>query len=64
MVRTLREKQMRDAFFMFAMMKSGNFSVPGSGKTSSALAVYAFLKANHLVERIVMVGPKSAGKIN
>lgn len=60
MERKLRDKQMRDAFFMFAMMKSGNFSVPGSGKTSSALAVYAFLKANDLAKRVVMIGPKNA----
>lgn len=60
MERTLREKQMQDAFFMFAMSKSCNFSVPGSGKTSSALAVYTFLKANELVKRIVMVGPKNS----
>lgn len=60
MERTLRDKQMRDAFFMFAMTKSGNFSVPGSGKTSSALAVYCYLKENNLVNRIVMIGPKNA----
>lgn len=60
MERKLRDKQMQDAFFMFAMSKSANFSVPGSGKTSSALAVYSFLKANDLVDRIVMVGPKNA----
>lgn len=60
MERTLREKQMRDAFYMYAMSKSGNFSVPGSGKTSSALAVYSYLKTNDLVDRIVMVGPKNA----
>ena len=60
MERTLRDKQMRDAFFMYAMSKSGNFSVPGSGKTSSALAVYCYLKINDLVDRIVMIGPKNA----
>ena len=59
MERKLRDKQMKDAFFMFAMSKSGN-SVPGSGKTSSALAVYCFLRANDLVDRVVMVGPKNA----
>ena len=58
--RKLREKQMQDAFFMYAMTKSGNFSVPGSGKTSSALAVFSFLKAKGLAERIVMIGPKNA----
>lgn len=60
MERTLRDKQMQDAFFMYAMAKSGNFSVPGSGKTTSALAVYSFLKANDLANRIVMIGPKNA----
>ena len=60
MTRKLRDKQMQDAFFMFGMTKSCNFSVPGSGKTSSALAMYAFLKANDLVDRVVMIGPKNA----
>ena len=60
MVRTLREKQMKDAFFMFAMTKSGNFSVPGSGKTSSALAVYCYLEQKNLVDKIVMIGPKNS----
>lgn len=58
--RTLREKQMKDAFFMFAMMRSGNFSVPGSGKTSSAIAVFSFLMARGLADKIVMIGPKNA----
>lgn len=60
MSRKLREKQMWDSFFMFAMNKSGNFSVPGSGKTSSVLGVYAYLRAKGLAKRIVMVGPKNA----
>lgn len=60
MSRKLREKQLWDSFFMFAMTKSGNFSVPGSGKTSSVLGVYAFLKAKGLIKRIVMIGPKNA----
>lgn len=60
MTRTLREKQMQDSFFMYAMKKSGNFSVPGSGKTSSALGVYCYLKSKNLVDRIVMIGPKNA----
>lgn len=60
MTRKLREKQLWDSFFMFAMSKSCNFSVPGSGKTSSVLGVYAFLKAKGLIKRIVMIGPKNA----
>ena len=60
MSRKLREKQLRDAFFMVAMMRVGNFSVPGSGKTASVLGMYAFLKTKGLVKRIVMIGPKSS----
>ena len=60
MSRQLRDKQMWDSFFMYAMNKSGNFSVPGSGKTSSVLGVYAFLKYNKIVKKIVMIGPKNS----
>lgn len=60
MTRKLREKQLWDSFFMFAMTKSGNFSVPGSGKTASVLGLYAFLKEKEIVEKIVMIGPKNA----
>lgn len=60
MVRVLREKQMQDAFFMLAMKRSGNFSVPGSGKTSSSLAVYSYLRYHKLVDKIVMIGPKNS----
>lgn len=59
MSRKLRPQQLHDAFFMLAMQKSGNFSVPGSGKTSSALAVYCYLKAKNLVNRILVIGPKN-----
>lgn len=60
MSRQLRERQMWDAFFMCAMQKSGNFSVPGSGKTSSVLGMYAYLKKKEIVNRIVVISPKNA----
>ncbi len=60
MLRKLREKQMWDSFFMFAMQKSANFSVPGSGKTASVLGVYARLKSLSLVRRIIVICPKNA----
>lgn len=59
-VRQLRPRQMWDSFFMCAMGKSGNFSVPGSGKTASVLGVFAYLKARKLVSRIVVISPKNA----
>ncbi|MGE6370731.1 SNF2-related protein [Planococcus kocurii] len=60
MDRRLRDKQMWDSFYMYLMRKSGNFSVPGSGKTSSVLGVFAYLTKKDLINRIVMVGPKNS----
>ncbi len=60
MVRKLREKQCWDSFYMCCMRKAANFSVPGSGKTSSVLGVYAYLSNKKLVDKIIMVGPKNS----
>lgn len=60
MSRKLRDKQMWDSFFMFSMQKSGNFSVPGSGKTSSVLGVYSYLKYLDGCNRIIVILPKNA----
>lgn len=60
MARKLRDKQMWDSFFMYTMKKSANFSVPGSGKTSSVLGVYAYLKHTENINRVVVVCPKNA----
>ena len=60
MDRKLRPQQMWDSFFMFAMRKAANFSVPGSGKTSSVLGVYAYLNYQKLANRIVVICPKNA----
>ena len=58
--RKLRDKQMRDSFFMATMKKSANFSVPGSGKTSAALGAYAFYNSKGYVNKIIVVGPKNS----
>lgn len=60
MIRVLRDKQAWDSFFMCTMKRSANFSVPGSGKTSSALGVYSYLEQIRLVNKIVMIGPKNS----
>ena len=60
MARPLRERQMWDSFFLCAMKRAANFSVPGSGKTASVLGVYACLKSRGLVRRLVVVCPKNA----
>lgn len=62
MSRTLRDHQMWDSFYMYTMKKSGNFSVPGSGKTSTVYGVFAALLEFDPYKKIVMVGPKSSFK--
>ena len=58
--RKLRDRQMWDAFFMTSMKKASNFSVPGSGKTSSVYACFAYLSSIGKIKRILVVSPKSA----
>lgn len=60
MVRQLMYSQLWDSFFMCFMEKSGNFSVPGSGKTSSVLGMFAYLKNQKKVNKIIMIGPKNS----
>ena len=60
MTRQLRERQLWDAFFMATMKKSSNFSVPGSGKTSSVYGMFTYLEAQNLAKRIVVICPKNA----
>lgn len=58
--RPLREKQLWDAFYLLVMKKAANFSVPGSGKTSVVLGMYAYLQHIGKVSRIVVLCPKNA----
>lgn len=51
MARPLKDRQMRDAFFLATMGRAGNFSVPGSGKTATVLGAFAFLAARSMVDR-------------
>lgn len=60
MSRKLRLNQLWDSFFMYTMKKSSNFSVPGSGKTTSALGVFAYLQAMDKVDKIVVISPLNA----
>ena len=60
MARPLRERQMLDAFFMAAVGRSADFSVPGAGKTATVLGTFAYLRRLGKVQRIVVVCPKNA----
>ena len=60
MIRPLKDRQIRDAFFLATMARAGNFSVPGSGKTATALGAFAFLASQGKVRRLMVVCPKNA----
>lgn len=62
MYRKLRTMQKWNAFHIVSMIKSANFSVPGSGKTSIVYGAFAYLNRieNLQVDKIVMVGPKNS----
>ncbi|WP_270267428.1 DEAD/DEAH box helicase [Enterococcus casseliflavus] len=60
MLRKLKIEQKWHAFYQLNMKNTSNFSVPGSGKTATVLGTYAYLKANNLANKIVMIGPKNA----
>jgi len=42
------------------MLNPADFSVPGSGKTTVALAFFEFLKKNNIIEKLFVVGPLSS----
>jgi SNF2 family DNA or RNA helicase len=52
--------QQRDITRLLSLRHGANFSVPGAGKTRTALAVYAAMRERGEVERLLVVGPKSA----
>ena len=55
--RKLKEHQLKAALHLLAVGHGANFSVPGSGKTTVVLAVYAWLKSRGLVDSLFVVGP-------
>lgn len=56
--RILKKYQVLAVAHMVAVKHSGNFSVPGSGKTTMVLAAYAILREDSL-DQIVIIGPRS-----
>ena len=55
-----RERQLRNAFFHLLLERSFDFSVPGTGKTWIALALYAYLRHFGLASHIAVICPYSA----
>ena len=60
MTRTLRDFQQADVNRLWLMRHGANFSVPGAGKTTVALAVHLMERAAGRVDRLLVVGPISA----
>lgn len=60
--RPLKEEQMRAAFYFYIQKRAANFSVPGSGKTSTMLGTFAFLnRGEHpTVKRMLVISPLNA----
>ncbi|MFI1647942.1 DEAD/DEAH box helicase [Streptomyces avidinii] len=56
----LTEFQTRDIATLLSLTHGANFSVPGAGKTRTAMAVYAALRHAGKVRRLLVVSPKSA----
>jgi SNF2 family DNA or RNA helicase len=58
--RDLRSFQLRDLGRILAISHGANFSVPGSGKTTVALAAYELLRQRGRVRQMLIVAPLSA----
>ena len=58
--RQLRRFQTRNLFRLVSLPHGADFSVPGAGKTTVALATYAILRARGAVSRLAVIGPIAA----
>ncbi|MBX2948109.1 MAG: DEAD/DEAH box helicase [Crocinitomicaceae bacterium] len=57
--RTLKAHQLKSAFHFYALKNGANFSVPGSGKTTTLLSVYEKLRLEGKCNLLFIVGPPS-----
>ncbi len=58
--RPLKPYQIPAVAHAIAVKNAANFSVPGSGKTTVVLSVFAILRARKEVDKIVVIGPRSS----
>ena len=58
-VRELMPYQRTSVTHIVSVSNAANFSVPGSGKTAIALSAYAVLKTQGIINKILVVGPRS-----
>lgn len=58
--RKLTKEQLRDLSKLLTMGHGANFSVPGSGKTTTLLALHSLLKKDGKVTKLFVVGPRNS----
>lgn len=58
--RVLTECQIKNVMALLRMKNGANFSVPGAGKTSTALVVWEFLRMKGEVSKLLVICPRSA----
>jgi len=59
-LRTPTEFQLRNIKHLLRMPSGANFSVPGAGKTSTALIVWSELRKSQMVDKLLVICPRSA----
>ncbi|MCL2861747.1 MAG: DEAD/DEAH box helicase [Firmicutes bacterium] len=60
--RKLKDHQIKAAYHHYLLKNAANFSVPGSGKTTTIITVYEKLKSEGVVDTLFVVGPPSSFK--
>ena len=60
--RRLKSYQLLPVHHMLHTLNAANFSIPGSGKTTMAYAVYDKLKSNSDIDQLFVIGPLSSFK--
>lgn len=58
--RELTQRQLENLGRLISLRHGANFSVPGAGKTSTLLALYEALRAQGVVDHLLVVAPKNA----
>ena len=58
--RKLTPRQHENILYLLDMENGANFSVPGAGKTLTALCVWQILKSRELLGKLLVVCPRSA----
>lgn len=60
LTRPLTEFQKKNIQCLIGMPNGANFSVPGAGKTLTTLALWEFFRVSNIVDRMLIVCPRSA----